>query len=197
MGEKIVRPLKRRVAWGISGSGDQIIEIIGVMKNNQQKYDVDIRVFVSKSGEQVLQWYKQNDELSKHFNKVFIERSPNTPFLAWDLQFGRYDFFVIAPTSSNTTAKISLGLGDSLISNAASMASKAYVPVYILPCEYGFGSTNTKLPDGRDLNLRIRREDTEHIERLENMDDVYVIKTPDEISNVFAKYYGKKIGNKN
>ena len=70
----------------------------------------------------------------------------------------------VARSLKARAAKISLGLGDSLISNAASMASKAYVPVFFLPCEFGFGSTNTKLPDGRDLNLRIRKEDTEHIE---------------------------------
>ena len=189
MGEQIVRPLKRRVAWGISGSGDQIIEIIDVMKKNQQKYDVDIRVFVSKSGEQVLQWYKQYDDLSKNFNKVLIEKNPNVPFVAGDLQSGKYDFFVIAPTSSNTTAKISLGIGDTLLSNAASMASKSSVPVYILPCEYGFGTTDTVLPDGSVLNLRIRKEDTEHIERLQKMEDVYLIKTPGEITQLFSQHY--------
>jgi len=137
----------------------------------------------------VLQWYKQYDDLSKNFTKVFTEKNPNVPFLAGDLQSGKYDFFVIAPTSSNTTAKISLGIGDTLLSNAVSMASKASVPVYLLPCEYGFGTTNTKLPDGRALNLRIRKEDTEHIERLQNMEDVYLIKTPGEITQVFSQHY--------
>jgi flavoprotein len=69
------------------------------------------------------------------------------------------------------------------------MASKAYIPVYILPCEFGFGTTNTKLPNGRTLNLRIRKEDMEHIERLIKMNDVYVIKTPEEITQVFSQYY--------
>ena len=187
--------IKNRVAWGISGSGDQIIEILDVMKRNRSKFQVEIRVFISKAGEQVLKWYNLFDNLTENFDKVYLEKSPNTPFLAGDLQSGRYDFFIVAPTSSNTTAKISLGLGDTLISNAASMASKAYIPVYVLPCEYGFGSTNTKLPDGRDLKLRIRKEDTEHIKRLENMDDVYVIKTVDEISNIFNKYYGLNVKN--
>ena len=185
----MVKEPQHRVAWGITGSGDQIREILDTMKDNQEKFSVDIRVFVSKAGEQVLQWYKLLDDLKESFKRVYVETTPNTPFLAGELQAGRYDFFIIAPTSSNTTAKISLGLGDSLISNAASMASKAYVPVYVLPCEYGFGTTNTKLPDGRDLNLRIRKEDTEHIERLEQMDDVHVLKSPSEISEVFGSHY--------
>jgi archaeoflavoprotein AfpA len=183
--------LKHRVAWGITGSGDQIREILETMKDNQEKHAVDIRVFVSKAGEQVLQWYKLLDDLKENFKRVYIETTPNTPFLAGELQAGRYDFFIIAPTSSNTTAKISLGLGDSLISNATSMASKAYVPVYVLPCEYGFGTTNTKLPDGRDLNLRIRKEDTAHINKLEQMDDIHVIKAPSEITETFRSHYSQ------
>jgi flavoprotein len=71
------------------------------------------------------------------------------------------------------------------------MASKACVSVYVLPCEYGFGTTNTKLPDGRDLNLRIRKEDTEHIERLERMDGVHVLKSPSEISKTFGSHYSQ------
>ena len=183
------KDLKRRVAWGITGSGDQVKEIMEIMKGIQDSFDVEIRVYVSKAGEQVLQWYKLSDYLTENFDRVYFEKTPNTPFLAGDLQSGRFDFLVIAPTSSNTTAKIALGLGDSLISNAASMASKAFVPVYILPCEYGFGTTSTKLPDGRDLRLRIRKEDTEHIERLERMDDIHVVKTLKEISETFSHYY--------
>jgi archaeoflavoprotein AfpA len=183
------REIKKRIAWGITGSGDQIKEILEIMKQNQKKFNVDIRVYVSQAGKQVLQWYRLLDDLSESFENIHVENTPNTPFLAGDLQSGKYDFFVIAPTSSNTTAKISLGLGDSLIANAASMASKAFLPVYILPCEYGFGVTNTRLPDGRALNLRIRKEDTEHIKRLENMADIYVLKTPDEISEIFFKFY--------
>jgi flavoprotein len=69
------------------------------------------------------------------------------------------------------------------------MASKTYVPVYVLPCEYGFETTNTKLPYGRGLNLRIRKEGTAHIDILMQMDDVNVIKAPSEITSIFESYY--------
>jgi archaeoflavoprotein AfpA len=180
----------RRVAWGITGSGDDIKGIMDAMRTASERYpDVGIRVFLSKSGEQVQRMYLLYDELVGSFPRVQTEKTPNTPFLAGELQSLRYDFFIIAPTTSNTTAKISLGLGDSLISNAVSMATKVSVPVYVLPCEYGEGSTQTTLPDGSTLNLRIRERDAEHIRELDRMKGVFVIKSPQEILEVFDEHY--------
>jgi archaeoflavoprotein AfpA len=179
-----------KVAWGITGSGDDIKQILDTMKHVKERYDqVDIRVYVSKSGEQVLRMYFLWDELTSSFNKVQVEKSPNTPFLAGELQSGKYDFFIIAPTTSNTTAKIALGLGDSMISNAVNMATKAGVPVYILPCEIGEASTETVLPDERVLNLRIRKIDSDHIKSLEAMESVHVLRDAQEIIEVFEENY--------
>ena len=179
-----------KVAWGITGSGDNIQEIIHSMKEADRRFDdVEIRAYVSKAGEQVLRMYLLWDELRTSFSKVKVEKSANVPFLAGELQSGRYDFLLIAPTTSNTTAKIALGLGDSLISNAVNMAIKAGVSVYVLPCEIGETSTETVLPDGRVLKLRIRKIDSEYIQLIETMESVHVISNPREIVEVFDKHY--------
>ncbi len=179
-----------KAAWGITGRGDDIRQILEAMKRVKEAYDqVDIRVYVSKSGEQVLRMYLLWDELTRSFGRVQVEKSPNTPFLAGDLQSGKYDFFIVAPTTSNTTAKIALGLGDSMISNAVNMATKAGVPVYILPCEIGEASTETVLPDGRVLKLRIRKIDSDHIKSLEALEGVHVLSDAREIIEVFEDNY--------
>ena len=179
-----------KVAWGITGSGDNIQEIMYSMKEADRRFeDVEIRAYVSKAGEQVLRMYLLWDELVTSFSKVKVEKSSNVPFLAGELQSGRYDFFLIAPTTSNTTAKIALGLGDSLISNAVNMAVKAGVSVYVLPCEIGGTSTETVLPDGSVLKLRIRKIDSEYIQLVEAMERVHVISNPREIIEVFEKHY--------
>ena len=148
--------LKRRWAWGVSGSGDDIRGICEVMKSMLSDYpDVDVRLYVSKAAEQVLTWYRLLDEMKNAF-KAQVESSSNTPFLAGELQSGRYDFLLLAPATSNTTAKIALGIGDTMLTNAVSMAAKAKVPVYILPCELGEGETTTTLPSGKELRLRAR-----------------------------------------
>lgn len=62
---------KRKIAWGITGSGDRIEETVEAMIDLQKEYDdrVDVRVFVSKAGEQVIKYYKLFNALEKHFTK--------------------------------------------------------------------------------------------------------------------------------
>ena len=182
---------KRKIAWGITGSGDRIVETVEVMTQLQKAYDdvLDVRVFVSKAGEQVIKYYKLFNTLEKNFDKVWVEINANSPFLAGQLQVRRYEFLLLAPTTSNTVAKIALGLADSLLSNAAIMSQKAFVPTYIMPCDYKPGILTTILPDGSEMKLRIRREDAEHVDRLRQMEDVFVIETPQEIPAVFEKYF--------
>lgn len=182
---------RRKIAWGITGSGDHIVETVEVMTELQEQYDdvVDVRIFVSKAGEQVINYYKLFNILEKNFDKVWVEINANSPFLAGQLQVKRYEFLLLAPTTSNTVAKISLGLADSLLSNAAIMSQKAFVPTYIMPCDYKEGVITTILPDGSEMRLRIRKEDAENVQKLRNMEDVFVIETPQEITAVFEKHF--------
>ena len=184
---------RKRIAWGITGSGDRVVETVEVMKEMQKLYNdqLDIRVFVSKAGDQVIKYYKLFNDLEKNFDKVWVEINANSPFLAGQLQVKRYEFLLLAPTTSNTVAKISLGLADSLLSNAAIMAQKAFVPTYIMPCDYREGIITTKLPDGSDMKLRIRKEDAENVQKLRRMEDVFVIETPLEIQSVFEKHFSR------
>ncbi len=181
---------KRRVAWGITGSGDRLAETIAVMKDMKNSYpEIEISVYASKAGEQVLKMYKLMDDLINTFRNVRVEINANTPFLAGLLQSGRYEFLLIAPATSNTVAKISMGISDSMLSNAAIMALKAFVPVYIMPSDYKEGEVITKLPDGRDLRLRVRKEDVEHVKRLSTMDGVFILEKPEDIPQVFRKHF--------
>jgi len=184
---------KPKVAWGITGSGDRLPEIVDMMKNVQEIYRdaVDIRVYISRAGDQVIKYYKLFNDLEASFDKIWVEANANAPFLAGQLQLGKFVFLIIAPATSNTVAKISLRLADTLLTNAAIMAQKAYVPLYIMPSDYEEGVTTTKLPDGRDLKLRIRREDVEHVKRLEAMEGTFVLRRVDEIPSVFEKHFGK------
>jgi archaeoflavoprotein AfpA len=184
---------KRKIAWGITGSGDRIVETVEVMLELQKAYNdlVDVRVFVSRAGEQVIKYYKLFNTLEKNFDKVWVEINANSPFLAGQLQVKRYEFLLLAPTTSNTVAKIALGLADSLLSNAAIMSQKAFVPTYIMPCDYRPGIITTILPDGSEMKLRIRKEDAEHVQRLRQMEDVHVIETPEEIAAVFETHFSR------
>lgn len=84
------RILREKVAWGITGSGDNIDEILKVMKEANDRYiDVEVRVYVSKAGEQVLKMYSIFNDLQDRFTKVKVEKNSNTPFLVGELQTRR------------------------------------------------------------------------------------------------------------
>ena len=181
--------MKGKFVWGITGSGDEIKEILDIMTRFKETHrDIDIRVFLSRSAEQVLTWYKILDKIKKDF-KVKTETTPNTPFLAGAIQSGKYDFMLVAPTTSNSTTKIALGIGDSLITNAVNMAVKADVPVYVFPCEVGESNKVTVLPNGDELRLTIREIDAKYIEMLEKDPGIYVIHSVDEIQKVLQRKY--------
>ena len=182
-----VKARKQRFAWGITGSGHEMVDIFNIVKYFSIKNrDIDIRAFVSNSGHYVLSKYNLDAELEKTF-KVKIESSPNIPFLAGELQSKKYDFLLVAPTSSNSTAKIALGIGDTLITNSVNMAVKAKVPVYVYPCEV-FPQV-TLLPDGERLELIQRKIDRKHIDAIEKDEGIQVIHRKEEIAEILNSHY--------
>jgi archaeoflavoprotein AfpA len=183
--------LTYKVAWGISGSGDRLPETIRVMKDisNQLHDRVIIQVYLSKAGFQVVKYYKVENDLQDTFGKLHKEINPNSPFLAGAIQLQKFDFLLIAPATANTVAKISLGIADTLLCNAAIMALKAFVPVYVMPSDYQEGVMITKLPNGQEMSLRIRKEDVAHVNRLSEMEGMGVLKTPKAIYDLFTEMY--------
>ena len=182
---------KKRVAWGITGSGDRLLEVFDVMKQikNQHQDDFRITVYLSKAGDLVIKYYRLFKLLQEEFDKTRVEVNSNLPTLAVQLQSGKIEFLLIAPATSNTVAKLATGISDTLLTNAAIMALKAFVPVYILPCDYKEGVTVTLLPDGSEMKIRVRKEDAEHVKTLAAMDGLVILEKPEEIPHVFQKHF--------
>ncbi len=183
---------KLKVAWGITGAGDKIADFIEVMKEVKKEYEatVDIHVFVSKAAETVLKFYNLENALRANFEKVQVEINANAPFLAAWMQIRRYEFLLIAPATSNSVAKIVNGIGDTMLTNAAIMSLKAFVPVYLAPVDYKEGVIYTKLPNGKEMKLRVRKEEAEQVNKLKQTEDVHVLEDPREIAEIFKKWFG-------
>ena len=171
--------MELRVAWGITGSGDLMPEIIHQMKeviNENQK--IKIYIFLSKAAQQVIKWYSLQKELESISKKIFFEVDANRtePFyyLPGALQIGKFRLFLICPATANTVAKIVHGIADTLITNAASQATKAKLPVYIFPVDNKEGIQTTILPDGSELKLTMRKIDIENYNKILKMDNFHV-----------------------
>ncbi|HLC00095.1 MAG TPA: flavoprotein, partial [Candidatus Bathyarchaeia archaeon] len=85
---------------------------------------------------------------------------------------------------------IANGIGDTMLTNAAIMSLKAFVPVYIAPTDYREGVVYTKLPNGKEMKLRVRKEEVDQVKKLDCMEDVYVLENPQKIPEVFKKWFG-------
>jgi archaeoflavoprotein AfpA len=181
----------KRVAWGITGSGDRLVEVIETMKEIKKQYQDEIRitVYLSKAGNQVIHFYGLAKDLNENFDTVRVENNSNVPTLAVQLQSGKIEFLLIAPATANTVAKIATGIADTLLCNATIMSLKSFVPVYILPCDYKEGVTVTQLPDGSEMRIRVRKEDVENTKKLAAMDGIVILEKPEEIHNVFQKHF--------
>jgi len=180
-----------KIAWGITGSGDKINETIEVMKALKRAHpELGIEVFLSKAGATVAKYYRVEKELSS-FDKVWNEVDANTPFLAARLQVGEFMFLLIAPATSNTVAKLAVGISDTLLTNAALQAVKGYVPVFVMPVDFREGETTTTLPSGKKLRLRVRKEDAENVAKLGSMEGIHTFEFPDMIPAIFEEHLKK------
>ena len=102
---------------------------------------------------------------------------------------GKYEFLLIAPATSNSVAKIANGIGDTMITNAAIMSLKAFMPVYVVPTDYKEGVCVTKLPNGKEMKLRVRKEEVEQVKKLQSMEFVHILEGPQKIPDLFREWF--------
>lgn len=177
-----------RILWGITGCGDKLEETVKTIKELRGKFDLEVTVVLSINGELVVRMYNLWQSLQDGFRKVLVEKGPNSPFLVAPLQKGEYDFFLICPSTANTTAKIAYGIADSLISNCASQGLKAGTRVYVYPVDQKPGKIVTVLPDGKKLTLTMRDIDIENAEKLKRMNGITVLSKLEDIEKTVKKH---------
>jgi archaeoflavoprotein AfpA len=177
---------KLRIAWGITGAGDYLIESMSAMENVRRDLGAEVTVLLSQGGELVVKWYRLWDGLNSSFDKVLVEKGPNVPFVAGPLQIGHYALLFISPATANTVAKIAYGIADSLISNCVAQTIKGGTPVYIYPVDQKPGSLVTIGPKGEQITITTRQIDLENTERLRKMEGITVLNHPAEIEALAA-----------
>lgn len=179
-----------KLAWGVTGSGDKFKETIKMMKELKDRHgdNLYVEVFLSKAGRLVARYYKMTELLETGFDRLWVETDANTPFLPGRLQLGEFDLLLITPATSNTVAKIAVGISDTLLTNSAVQAIKGFTPVYIMPVDYHEGETTTTLPNGRSLRLRVRKEDADNVRKLEAMEGIHTFERPGDIPGIVERF---------
>ena len=128
--------MRKRVLWCLTGSGSFIHECsTSIAKLTRSGVEVD--VCLSRAGEEVSRLYGVLSDFLALGVRVLLDRSSSGLDVAGRVASGRYGVVVVAPATSNTVAKIVLGVADTPPTIAVSQALKNRIPVAILPSDYG------------------------------------------------------------
>ncbi|MBO8174656.1 MAG: 4Fe-4S ferredoxin [Thermococcus sp.] len=172
-----------RIAWGISGAGHLLKESIEILEKLRDKHE--IKIFLSRAGEEVVKMYKLFDRLEE-FSLVKESRQGSSFPSCGAFNLGKFDVFIISPATSNTVAKIRLGIADSLLSCCASQALKSRVPLILVPTD-SKPVVETKAPNGQIFKIYVRKVDLEHLKALKE-EGVIILEHPYEVEKALERF---------
>ena len=146
-----------KIAWCITGAGHFLKESYEVFRTIKKGARPDpsnlkITIFISNAGVEVLRMYGIFDKLKGISNGDYMEEIFTEPEQgssspkAGRFSLKKYDAVVLSPATSNTVAKIAYGIADSLVTNVVSLATKACIPVYIVPTDGSPGKVESEMP---------------------------------------------------
>ena len=165
-----------KIAWGITGAGHLLEESVEIMEELKKEHE--IKVFLSRAGEEVVRMYGVLGRVGEF--PIVRESKQGFSFPSCGaFNLGKYDAFIISPATSNTVAKIRLGIADSLIPCCASQALKSRIPLILVPTD-SKPIVDTKAPNGQIFRIYVRRIDLEHIEALRD-EGAIIVEHPGEI----------------
>jgi flavoprotein len=79
---------------------------------------------------------------------------------------------------------VAVGISDTLLTNAIIQGIKGKIPVYIMPTDLKAGETITILPNGRELKLRVRKEDVFNVNKLKEVEGIKILERPMQVIDV-------------
>jgi flavoprotein len=167
------KPEKPRLAWAVTGSGHYLEECIEIVKTLE-----DVDLFYSRAGEEVIRMYGHDPKAIVPEGRIYRDRAASAPPVGLFYR-GDYHTLVVAPATSNTVAKMVLGLSDTLVTNIYAQAGKCGIPSIVLACDT-IPEVDTPAPD-RMVRLWPRKVDLEHTAKLKTFEATTVVESSDEL----------------
>jgi dihydromethanopterin reductase (acceptor) len=166
------RPEKPRIAWAVTGSGHYLEECLEIVRDLD-----DVDLFYSQAGVVGVRMYG-HDPKAITKGRVFRVRAASSPPVGLFYR-GDYHTLIVAPATSNTVAKMVLGLSDTLVTNVYAQAGKCRIPSIVLACDTE-PEMDTPAPD-RIVKVWPREVDLEHTHKLRSFEATTVVETPEKL----------------
>jgi flavoprotein len=119
----------QRIAWGLTGSGHYLRECLAILRELE-----NVDVYLSRAAQEVLGMYELSVEDLGPGIRVFHDRTASAVPVQFFYQ-QRYHTLVVAPATSNTIAKMAVGISDTLVTNIYAQAGKCQVPSIVFACD--------------------------------------------------------------
>jgi len=165
-----------RIAWAITGSGhyiEECLELAGGLPN--------VDLYLSAAAAEVLQVYGHPVKGLRERFRIFRDSAASAPPVGLFYK-GVYDLLVVAPTTSNSVAKMVFGISDTLVTNVYAQAGKCRVPSIVFACDVA-PEMETRAPAGM-VKVYPRPIDLENTERLRQFELTRVVTSLNELCDV-------------
>lgn len=172
-------PDKPRLAWAITGSGHYLNECLELISGRD-----DVDLFLSRAGAEVLAMYGHDVKALRERMRCFRDTTASAPPVGLFYK-GHYACLIVAPTTSNTVAKMAYGISDSLVTNIYAQAGKCRIPSIVFACDTA-PEMETEAPGGQVM-VYPRRIDLENVERLRTFEHTQVVDSFDELVAALAE----------
>jgi flavoprotein len=153
------QPEKKRLAWALTGSGHYLRECIDIIHKLE-----DVDLFLSKAAAEILQQYGYTHNVGR----VYLDKTASSVPVEFFYQ-GVYHTVVIAPTSSNTVAKMVCGISDNLVTNIFAQAGKCRIPSIVFACDTA-PELESDAPRENVVKVWPRRIDLDNMEKLKTFE---------------------------
>jgi dihydromethanopterin reductase (acceptor) len=166
-------PEAGRLAWAMTGSGHYLRECLDLL---QSRRDTDL--FLSRAAAEVLPMYGVDLKALRADMTCYRDTSASASPVGLFYR-GRYRGLVIAPTTSNTVAKMVWGIADTLVTNIYAQAGKCRIPSIVFACDTE-PVMETEAPGGQVM-VYPRRIDLDNVERLRAFEYTTVVERLDQL----------------
>lgn len=167
------RPDRPRLAWAVTGSGHYLDECLEIIRELDE-----VDLFYSRAGEEVLRMYGHDPKALNANSRYYHDRAASAPPVGLFYR-GDYHTLVVAPATSNTVAKMVVGISDSLVTNVFAQAGKCRIPTIVLACD-AESEVDTPAPD-RIVRLWPRQIDLAHTETLKQFEATTVVESSEAL----------------